>query len=116
MRRSALGLLDTALPADDRARMTSVLEHYQRRGIEFHALRTRQGGARCFMSVQILSGGWTVQDGHHLLEEVEAEIREALPGISVFTHLEPLEDPTSWEDMQLDRNRSAAPAQGRACK
>jgi cation diffusion facilitator family transporter len=110
VRRSALGLLDTALPANERAKISEVLERYQSEGVEFHALRTRQAAARRFMSVHILvPGQWTVQRGHHLLEQVEADIREALTGISVFTHLEPLEDPTSWEDMQLDRVRTASP-------
>lgn len=111
VRRSALGLLDTALPPSERAKIVEVLEHYQRQGVEFHALRTRQGGARGFMSVHILvPGQWTVQRGHHLLEEVEADIRAAVGGITVFTHLEPLEDPISWEDVQLDRNRTVSPA------
>lgn len=110
VRRSALGLLDTALPPGDRAKITEVLERYHSQSVEFHALRTRQAGARSFVSVHILvPGRWTVQRGHALLEEVEAELCAALSGITVFTHLEPLEDPTSWDDMQLDRDRTTAP-------
>jgi divalent metal cation (Fe/Co/Zn/Cd) transporter len=57
------------------------------------------------MSVHILvPGSWTVAEGHHLLEALEAEIRKALPGITVFTHLEPLEDPRAWQDLTLDRS------------
>jgi hypothetical protein len=44
-----------------------------------------------------------VYQGHSLLESIEQEIRTALPGVTVFTHLEPLNDPMSWEDTQLDR-------------
>ncbi|HMX72646.1 MAG TPA: cation transporter dimerization domain-containing protein, partial [Anaerolineales bacterium] len=73
--------------------------------VEYHALRTRQSGARRFVSVHILvPGKWTVQRGHRLLESIESDIRKALPNITVFTHLESLNDPASWDDTNLDRN------------
>lgn len=105
LRRSALGLLDTALPVDERAAIETVLARYRREaGVEAHALRTRQAGARRFASVHILvPGDWSVNRGHQLLEAIEHDIRTALPGITVFTHLEPLGDPTSWDDTMLDR-------------
>ena len=37
---------------------------------------------------------WTVQQGHELLERLEADIRRALPPTAVFTHLEPLGSPS----------------------
>ena len=46
---------------------------------------------------------WTVLEGHQLLEKIEADIRHALPSITVFTHLEPVNDPASFEDTNLDR-------------
>lgn len=104
LRRSMLGLLDTALPSQEQARILGVLERHERTGIQFHALRTRRSGARGFMSVHVLvPGAWTVQKGHDLLERIEAEIREAVPRITVFTHLEPVEDPVAWHDTTLER-------------
>jgi divalent metal cation (Fe/Co/Zn/Cd) transporter len=50
----------------------------------------------------LVPGSWSVQKGHDLLEEVEAALVAALPGASVITHLEPLEDPASWNDAGLD--------------
>ena len=47
-------------------------------------------------------GDWSIQEGHDLLETIEREIREAIPSATVFTHIEPLEDPRSWTDQQLD--------------
>jgi hypothetical protein len=38
-----------------------------------------------------------------LLEDIEHDIRAAVPTTTVFTHLEPLDDPTSWQDVPLDR-------------
>lgn len=61
------------------------------------------------MSVHVLvPGDWTVQMGHDLLERIEAAIRAVLPAATVFTHLEPLHDPLSFEDQHLDR-RPAPP-------
>ena len=104
VRESALGLMDTALPADEQRKITSVLEANQHDDIQFHALRTRQSGARHFVSFHVLvPGSWTVQQGHRLLEKIEAELRAALPNSTVFTHLESLDDPASWDDLALDR-------------
>ena len=103
--RSVLGLMDTALPADERQRIVDVLDRYRQEGIDFHALRTRQAAARRFVSVHVLvPGAWTVQEGHRWLERIEAEIRAALPDVTVFTHLEPIEDPASFRDVDLDRD------------
>ena len=102
--RSARGLMDQALPADQRAAIDTVLERYQAQGLQFHALRTRQAAGRGFMSVHVLvPGTWTVQRGHDLLEELEHAVRSAVPHITVFTHLEPIEDPASMLDRGLDR-------------
>ncbi|WP_435548470.1 cation diffusion facilitator family transporter [Desulfobacterium sp. N47] len=104
--RSVLGLMDSALPHDKCNGVITVLEKYKSRGIDYHALRTRQAGSRCFVSVHILvPGTWTVQHGHELLEELEADIRSEVMYVTVFTHLEPLEDPVSGHDIELDRCR-----------
>ena len=109
LRRSALGLMDTALPVVDLAAVHAVQERYAQGGITFHALRTRQAGPRSFISMHVLvPGDWTVQRGHSLLEQIEADIRHALPHANVLTHLEPLDDPTSWQDTELDREELEA--------
>lgn len=104
LRETGYGLLDTALPAIEQQIIKSMLLSYKEKGILFHALRTRVAGARCFVSLHVLvPGDWTVQRGHDLCEEIELAISKALPGTNVMTHLEPLEDPASWEDQDLDR-------------
>jgi cation diffusion facilitator family transporter len=104
VRMSALGLMDTALPIKDQAILKGVLEKYTQKGMEYHALRSRQSGSRQFVSFHVLvPGKWTVQRGHRLLENIEADIRHAMPRVTVFTHLESLNDPASWEDTNLDR-------------
>ena len=107
VRNSALGLMDTALPVEEQNTLRRVLEPYRQSGVQFHALRTRQSGARQFVSLHALVPGiWTVQRGHRLLESIEADIRHALPSVTVFTHLESLSDPTSWYDTSLDRTET----------
>jgi cation diffusion facilitator family transporter len=102
--RSALGLLDTAIPEEDRQAVIRILNGYAAEGAEYHALRTRQAGIQRFVSVHVLvPGAWSVQRGHELLERLEDEIRAAVPESIVFTHLEPLEDPVSFADETLAR-------------
>jgi cation diffusion facilitator family transporter len=104
LQQSVSGLMDTALPADDERDVRAVLERHAAGGVEYHALRTRQSGVRRFVSVHVLvPGKWTVQRGHRLLELIEADIRRTLPNVTVFTHLESLDDPASWDDVTLDR-------------
>ena len=105
LRRTGLGLLDTVLPQEDVQQIEAVLETYRAHGIAFHALRTRQAGSRRFISFHVLVPGiWTVLKGHALCEEIELALRRALPETTVFTHLEPREDPLSFVDQALDRD------------
>jgi cation diffusion facilitator family transporter len=107
LRETGLGLLDSALPADEQARITEALAPYREHGIAFHALRTRQSGVRRFISLHVLvPGDWSVQRGHDLCERIEDDIRQALPESTVFTHLEPREDPRAWADQGLDRSET----------
>jgi cation diffusion facilitator family transporter len=111
VRRSALGLLDTALPQAELTTLRQVLDRYIQSGVQFHALRTRQAGARRFVSMHVLvPGDWTVHRGHMLLEQIERDIRAVLPNVTVFTHLESLDDPESWQDTALDRAEAPADA------
>jgi cation diffusion facilitator family transporter len=103
VRRSALGLLDTAIPAEDLERVRGVLKSYEARGIRFHALRTRRAGRRSFLSVHVLvPGDWTVQRAHDLSEEMEQAMRRQMPGATVLTHLEPEGDPASFSDQRIE--------------
>ena len=102
---SVLGLMDTALPPSELSVITRVLDRHVSAEVQYHALRTRQAGPRRFVSVHVLvPGAWTVERGHELLERIEAELRAALPMLTVLTHLEPLEDPAAHADLDLDRD------------
>jgi cation diffusion facilitator family transporter len=109
LRRSALGLLDSALVPEEQAALQQVLMRHTTAEVRFHAVRTRQAAARRFVTLHLLvPGAWTVQRGHDLAEVVERDIRAAIPHAHVTTHLEALEDPASFEDEELDRRETGA--------
>jgi len=102
IQESGSALLDASIPLSDRQIINEILSAYDRHKIQFHAVRTRNAGAKCFVSFHVLvPGQWTVQEGHDLCEEIELAICKAIPNTNVFTHLEPLEDPKSWNDQEL---------------
>lgn len=99
MRRSADGLMDHALPADKLEKIEQLLASYREKGLEFHALRTRQAGSRAFVTLHVLvPGHWSVQEGHDWAGRIEADIRKTLEYADVTTHLEPIGDPIETED------------------
>ena len=104
VRETGLGLLDQSVPEEERREITEALTPFQEEGILFHAIRTRVAGPRRFVEMHVLvPGNWTIQRGHDLCESIESGVRKALPQTTVFTHLEPREDPVSWDDRGLDR-------------
>ena len=108
MRRSALGLLDSAIPEDERLLITNMLDGYKSENLEYHSLMTRQAGQRKFISLHVLlPGQLTIQEGHDMVEKIERGIRNLFNApVTVFTHLEPVEDPVSMHDIGIDRHDS----------
>jgi cation diffusion facilitator family transporter len=99
MRRSFRGLMDQAIPDEERARIAEILEVLRTRGCDYHELRTRRAGARSFVDVHVLvPGAMTVLEGHNLVEGLEKEVQLRLPHVEMLTHLEPIEDPRSFAD------------------
>jgi len=104
LQRSASGLMDVSIPEEELMAIEAVLDDYRQQGLAFHALRTRQAGTRAFITIHVLvPGAWTVQHGHDWSERIEADIRQAVPHVHITTHLEPMEDPISLADQELDR-------------
>lgn len=96
---TASGLLDRSLPDEEQHLLEQLLAARTTDDIRFHALRTRVAGSRRFVSLHVLvPGRWSVQQGHDLCEQLEQDIAAALTRTHVLTHLEPIEDPSSWDD------------------
>ncbi|MDP1863529.1 MAG: cation diffusion facilitator family transporter [Thiobacillus sp.] len=105
LQRSAAGLMDVSIPEDELQAIEAILDDYRKHGLKFHALRTRQAGTRAFITVHVLvPGAWTVQHGHDWSERIEADIRLVVTHAHITTHLEPMEDPVSLADQELDRH------------
>ena len=105
VRRSISGLLDPAIAHGEQSEIAQLLAEYARRyGVSFHAVRTRQAGARRFISFHLLvPDEWTVAQAHRLSEEIESRIRSLVPNASILAHIEPISDPSSYDDQDLDR-------------
>jgi len=105
MSRSFAGLLDAAIPEAERAEIEKIFAEYRKRyGVEFHALLTRQAGARRFISFHLLvPDAWPVDRAHQLSEEVEERVRELVPNAITLSHIEPISQPASYDDIKLER-------------
>lgn len=105
MRRSFAGLLDAAIPAAEQAEVETVFAEYRgRHQVEFHALLTRQAGARRFISFHLLvPDAWSVERAHALAEEIEERIRRRVPNAILISHIEPISQPASYDDVRLER-------------
>jgi len=100
--RSFNGLMDHALPPAEQALVRKAIEAHLKSGTAYHALRTRQAGTDRFVDFHLLVPGRTnVARAHRLGARIEEAIRAAVPGTEVVVHLEPIEEPGSWDDSEL---------------
>lgn len=100
MRSSMAGLLDATLPDEENQKIIAVLRDRMSENITFHGLQTRQSGRKQYVRVDAqVPGSWTVTRGHIFGEEIEAAISAVLPDAQVTVHMEPIEDPRSYEDI-----------------
>jgi cation diffusion facilitator family transporter len=105
VKHSIAGLMDSVLPKEEETLIREKIAKILPEGVAYHALMTRQAGARRFVSFHVLvPGEWTVEHGHVLLEKLEMQLTQLLPNMVVFTHIEPLDDPASWNDQKLDHH------------
>ncbi len=102
IKRSFNGLMDHALPGAEQAKVRAAVEAHLGPHMAYHALRTRQAGARRFVDFHLLvPGRMTVQQAHALTGEIEAAVGAALEGVEVTVHVEPIEERAAWEDSAL---------------
>ena len=102
IKESVGGLMDVAPSREAQARIEAVLERYHDDGrIGFHAVRVREAGNRRFADMHVLvPGTWSVKEGHDFTERVIDELVAVDPNLRVSAHLEPIEDPKSYEDVE----------------
>jgi cation diffusion facilitator family transporter len=101
--RSGRGLLDVALEPEELDSVKAILNEYKPKGVNYHALRSRQAAARKFLVVHLLvPGSWSVARGHKLAEQIEKQVRATIPSTNIVTHVEPAEDPLSMDDQAIN--------------
>ncbi|MFA7582810.1 MAG: cation diffusion facilitator family transporter [Proteiniphilum sp.] len=103
--RSASGLMDATIPAEDLEKVTLYLDSLKVNEIEYHSLLTRVAGQRKFISMHLLvPGEWSVKQGHDWADNVEETIIGLFDEpVTVSTHIEPVDDPASVKDIGIDR-------------
>jgi cation diffusion facilitator family transporter len=102
IRRSFNGLMDHALPAAEQEAYRQAVLLQLPAGTNFHALRTRQAGARRFADFHLLvPGHLNVQEAHDLAEKIETALRALFPTLEVTIHIEPIEAKEAWSDNVL---------------
>lgn len=100
--QSGTALLDVSLPKEDNEAIRDFLDAHSNDHVKFHAVRTREAGYRRFLEFHMLvPGSWTVKQGHDAMEDLIDEILDEWPEMRVSGHLEPIEDPRSYEDMDV---------------
>ena len=100
--QSGTALLDVSLPKEDNEAIRDFLDAHSNDHVKFHAVRTREAGYRRFLEFHMLvPGSWTVKQGHDAMEDLIDEILDEWPEMRVSGHLEPSEDPRSYEDMDV---------------
>jgi cation diffusion facilitator family transporter len=109
--QSVTSLLDAALPEQDLARLTAVLDRLRTPDVDFAHLRTRESGQHRFVSLTLLvPGSWTVERAHDVADDVEAAIAADLTGTDVQTHIEPqVRRPAGTPGDQQAQERPAGP-------
>ncbi|MFL6151291.1 MAG: cation diffusion facilitator family transporter [Ornithinibacter sp.] len=99
IRGASAGLMDVSLPKEDNELIRTVLGRFTSAEVSWHRLLTREAGNRRFMQFDLLvPGAWTVQRGHDLVEDITDALMAEFPDIDVLCHIEPAEDPRSYED------------------
>lgn len=104
IRRSFDGLMDHAIPLEEREQVRELIRANLPEGATFHLLRTRLSGARRFIEFHLLvDGDLSVREGHRLADKLEAALTTAIPELAVTIHVEPVDEQSSWEPEYLQR-------------
>ena len=82
-------LMDHEWPLEKRERFLAVAaQHPELKGL--HDLRTRTSGNRDFVQFHVwVDGRMTVTEAHRVMDEIEAKLLEAFPGVEILIHPDP---------------------------
>lgn len=85
-------LADATLPREEEEILTTVIERHPE-VLSFHKLRTRKSGSHRHVDVHVqIADTHTFIEAHRLTEDLEDQMRDALPNVHPIIHMEPYED------------------------
>ncbi len=98
IRRSLSGFMDETIEKKDLKRIEKIFERYQKKGLIFHEIKSRQSGQKKFLSFHALfPNNFTIKKAHDLIDKIEKEIKNTVFNIQIESHLEPKNDKKSFE-------------------
>jgi len=98
IRRSLSGFMDEAIDKKELEKIKKVFEKYQKKGLVFHAIKSRQAGQKKFLSFHALfPKSYSIKKAHDLVDKIEKEIKKDVLNIQIDSHLEPKDDKKAFE-------------------
>jgi len=98
IRRSLSGFMDEALDKNDLSKIDKIFQKYQKKGLIFHAIKSRQSGQKKFLSFHALfPKSYSIKKAHDLVDKIEKELKRKVFNLQIESHLEPKNDKKSFE-------------------
>lgn len=83
-------LLDAGLPEDEKRKIELILSEHQKEFVGFHRFRCRKSGSTRHIDLHlVVCRDSSVDRAHQLCDHLEADIRNAVPLVSLTIHVEP---------------------------
>ncbi len=93
VRDSVGGLIDSALPPDQRVLLAQVIEQNLEGALEAHDIRTRVVADTIFLEFHlVVPGEMTVSESHTMCNRIEGALTSNFPGMQATIHVEPEEE------------------------
>jgi cation diffusion facilitator family transporter len=88
-------LADTQLPESEIQKIQFILSQFSKKVINVHHLRTRKSGALRHIDFHlVVCSQMTVEASHAVCDEMESQLNQLFPRVSVNIHVEPCEEET----------------------
>ena len=102
-------LSDAALPLSEEIALKAVLTAHPA-VLGFHKLRTRKSGSHRHVDVHVqIDDGHSFVEAHRVTEELEDQLRAALPNLHPIIHIEPFDDEVALQREKRRQNMSREP-------
>ncbi|AHC99432.1 cation diffusion facilitator family transporter [Leisingera methylohalidivorans] len=87
---SVNGLMDTAAPEGERARIEEIIHTTANGAMQVHGLKTRRAGRALFVEFHmVVDGAMSVRAAHDICDRVEAALTASIPDAQPVIHVEP---------------------------